>query len=138
LAPFRITTVPLLAAPLFAARHISAKLGRERRMRLKDDTTCKEDLQAGRAWGNLGFKVADEIDRAMCAAEGIAALQRAADLVTLADYATDNIAALDMRVSCGLVTVWVVELQAPAQVHEFDGPDAIADAAAWCRQRGGA
>jgi hypothetical protein len=107
-------------------------------MRLKADTTCKEDLQAGRAWGNLGFKVADEIDRAMCAAEGIAALQRAADLVTLADYATDNIAALDMRVSCGLVTVWVVELQAPAQVHEFDGPDAIADAAAWCRQRGGA
>jgi hypothetical protein len=43
-----------------------------------------------------------------------------------------------MRVTCGLVTVWVVELEAPAQVHEFDGPDAIAEAAAWCRQRGGA
>jgi hypothetical protein len=91
-----------------------------------------------RTWNNVGFGIADQIDRAMCAADGLAALQRAADLVTLADYATDNIAALDMRVSCGLVTVWVVELQAPAQVHEFEGPDAIAEAAAWVRQRGGA
>jgi hypothetical protein len=107
-------------------------------MRLKADTIIEPDLQVGRAWGDLGFKIADEIDRAMCAAEGIAALQRAADLVTLVDYATDNLAALDMRVTCGLVTVWVVELEAPAQVHEFDGPDAIAEAAAWCRQRGGA
>jgi hypothetical protein len=87
-----------------------------------------------RTWNNVGFGIADQIDRAMCAAEGIAALQRAADLVTLVDYATDNLAALDMRVTCGLVTVWVVELQAPVQVHEFDGPDAIAKAAAFVRQ----
>jgi hypothetical protein len=91
-----------------------------------------------RTWNNVGFGIADQIDRAMCAADGLAALQRAADLMALVEHATDNLAALDMRVTCGLITVWIVDLQAPAQVHEFDGPDAIAEAAAWVRQRGGA
>jgi hypothetical protein len=70
----------------------------------------------------------------MCGADGLAALQRACDLAALVDYATDNLAALDMRVTCGLITVWVVDLQAPAQVHEFDGDNAIAEAAAFVRQ----
>jgi hypothetical protein len=104
-------------------------------MRINGDTICKEDLQAGRAWGNLGFKIADEIDRAMCAAEGIAALQRAADLVTLAEFAEvkgncvemyTNHEELNVAVNKGRDGRWCV------------GPDAIAEAAAWCRQRGGA
>jgi hypothetical protein len=54
--------------------------------------------------------------------------------MALVEHATDNLAALDMRVTCGLITVWVVDLQAPAQVHEFDGDNAIAEAAAFVRQ----
>jgi hypothetical protein len=107
-------------------------------MRLKDDSACKEDLQAGRAWGALGFKLADEIDRAMCAAEGIAALQRAADLVTLLD--AGEAGAVEIRVMRGEVKVMVIDSFVPGRgsVLEIEGPDAIAEAAAWCRQRGGA
>jgi hypothetical protein len=99
---------------------------------VRDDHTTNEDLQAGRAWGNLGFKIADEIDRAMCAAEGIAALQRAADLVTLADYAEAG----------GLVELWSGAghffVSVEQTLNAFVGPHAIAEAAAWVRQRGGA
>jgi hypothetical protein len=97
-------------------------------MRLKADTIHKEDLQSTRAWGALGFKIMDEIDRAMCAAEGIAALSRAADLVTLADYG-------------GYVRMWMdIDGQCVAvdDGNRWYGPDAIAEAAAWVRQRGGA
>jgi hypothetical protein len=112
-------------------------------MRLKRDSTCNEDLQAGRAWGALGFKIADEIDRAMCAAEGIAALQRAADLVTLADlpylYALriwhDEKGVQQVRIDGVRESVFNPY---PLIVFARSGPDAIAEAAAWVRQRGGA
>jgi hypothetical protein len=105
-------------------------------MRLKDDSACKEDLQAGRAWGALGFKIADEIDRAMCAAEGLAALQRAADLVTLLD--AGEAGAVELRVIRGDVRIAIVDSFDPAHVRAFEGcGDAvIAEAAAWIRQRG--
>jgi hypothetical protein len=106
-------------------------------MRVKDDCIYKDDLQAGRAWGNLGFKIADAIDREMTSADGIARLERACDLMTLVEHATDNLAALDMRVTCGLITVWIVDLQAPAQVREFNDPGAIEAAAAYARNGGG-
>jgi hypothetical protein len=107
-------------------------------MRLKDDTIIEPDLQVGRAWGDLGFKIADEIDRAMCAAEGIAALQRAADLVTLLD--AGEAGAVEIRVMRGEVKVMVIDSFVPGRgsVLEIEGPDAIAEAAAWVRQRGGA
>jgi hypothetical protein len=107
-------------------------------MRLKDDSACKEDLQAGRAWGALGFKIADEIDRAMCAADGLAALGRAADLVTLLD--AGKAGAVELRVIRGDVRIAIVDSFDPAHVRAFEGcGDAvIAEAAAWCRQRGGA
>jgi hypothetical protein len=106
-------------------------------MRLKADTICNEDLQAARAWGNLGFKIADEIDRAMCAAEGLAALQRAADLVTLLD--AGEAGAVELRVIRGDVRIVVADLIDHNLTMAFEGsPDAIAEAAAWCRQRGGA
>jgi hypothetical protein len=104
-------------------------------MRLKDDSTCKEDLQAGRTWGDLGFKIADEIDRAMCGADGLAALQRAADLVTLCEWAASV---------GGYMQMWTTDKTSQIEIGnravwaEFEGPDAIAEAAAWCRQRGGA
>jgi hypothetical protein len=103
-------------------------------MRLKDDSACKEDLQAGRAWGDLGFKIADEIDRAMCAAEGIAALQRAADLVTLLD--AGEAGAVELRVVRGDVRIAIVDSFDPAHVRAFEGcGDAvIAEAAAWVRK----
>jgi hypothetical protein len=112
-------------------------------MRLKADTTRKEDLQAGRAWGALGFKIADEIDRAMCAADGLAALQRAADLVTLADlpphYAVkmwhDFDGTLQVRIYDRTATEFTPY---PHILCARTGPDAIAEAAAWVRQRGGA
>jgi hypothetical protein len=105
-------------------------------MRLKADTTRKEDLQAGRAWGALGFKIADEIDRAMCAADGLAALQRAADLVTLWEWISTH--------GGGLFPMFVTLNQDGEAVKEFwnwdDASDKswIAEAAAWVRQRGGA
>jgi hypothetical protein len=105
-------------------------------MRLKADTTCKEDLQAGRAWGALGFKIADEIDRAMCAADGIAALSRAADLVTLLD--AGEAGAVELRVMRGDVRVVVADLIDPVFTRAFEGDGALEAAAAWCRQRGGA
>jgi hypothetical protein len=103
-------------------------------MRLKRDSTCKEDLQAGRAWGNLGFKLADEIDRAMCAADGLAALQRAADLVTLVD--AGEAGAVELRVVRGDVRIAIVDSFDPAHVRAFEGcGDAvIAEAAAWVRK----
>jgi hypothetical protein len=110
-------------------------------MRLKADTTCKEDLQAGRAWGALGFKLADEIDRAMTSADGLAALSRAADLVALAD-ATNEYTVLLCQDENGVPHVeindnysYLIEVLEP---KVFSGPDAIAEAAAWVRQRGGA
>jgi hypothetical protein len=92
-------------------------------------------------WNDLGAGIADEIDRAMamCAADSLAALQRAADLVTLAD-ATDRYSVWLGRDENGVPHVQVEkndeqEIDTP---QVFCGPDAIADAAAWCRQRGGA
>jgi hypothetical protein len=105
-------------------------------MRVKDDCIYKDDLQAGRAWGNLGFKIADEIDRAMCAAEGLAALQRAADLVTLLD--AGEAGAVELRVIRGDVRVVVADLIDPVFTRAFEGDGALEAAAAWCRQRGGA
>jgi hypothetical protein len=104
-------------------------------MRLKDDSACKEDLQAGRAWGDLGFKIADEIDRAMCAAEGIAALQRAADLAVLGEWASSVGGYMQMWSTDKMVHI---EIGNRTDAADFNGPDAIAEAAARCRQRGGA
>jgi hypothetical protein len=109
-------------------------------MRLKDDSTCKEDLQAGRAWGNLGFKIADAIDREMTSADGIARLERAADLMALADWAAGG--AVELRE----VRIWqhdgdiYVTLDDPSigKAVGFVAPGALEAAAAWCRQRGGA
>jgi hypothetical protein len=112
-------------------------------MRLKADTTCKEDLQAGRAWGALGFKLMDEIDRAMCAAEGLAALQRAADLVTLADL-PPRYAVKMWHDSDGTMQVRIYDRREsdftpyPHILCARSDPHAIAEAAAWVRQRGGA
>jgi hypothetical protein len=104
-------------------------------MRLNGDST-KIHLQTERTWNNLGFKIADAIDRAMCAADGLAALQRAADLVTLID--AGEAGAVELRVIRGDVRIAIVDSFDPAHVRAFEGcGDAvIAEAAAWIRQRG--
>jgi hypothetical protein len=84
-------------------------------------------------WNDLGAGIADEIDRAMCAAEGIAALGRAADLVALAEYAQAG-GVVEMY---SYVGGFGVSIGLNGHRH-YTGPDAIAEAAAWCRQRGGA
>jgi hypothetical protein len=107
-------------------------------MRLTTDCTVTEDLQAGRAWTAAGWKIADQIDREMCGPDGIARLERAADLVTLLD--AGEAGAVEIRVMRGEVKVMVIDSFVPGRgsVLEIEGPDAIAEAAAWCRQRGGA
>jgi hypothetical protein len=101
--------------------------------------TLYDRVAHDRTWNNVGFGIADQIDRAMCVAEGLAALQRAADLVTLVD-ATDRYSVWLGRDENGVPHVQVEkndeqEIETP---QVFCGPDAIAEAAAWVRQRGGA
>jgi hypothetical protein len=106
-------------------------------MRLNGDST-KIHLQTERTWNNLGFKIMDGIDRDMTGADGIAALQRAADLVTLVD--AGEAGAVELRVIRGDVRIAIVDSFDPARVRAFEGCGnaAIAEAAAWIRQRGGA
>jgi hypothetical protein len=104
-------------------------------MRVKDDCIYKDDLQAGRAWGNLGFKIADAIDREMTSADGIARLERAADLMALLDYAQQG--AVEISIVRGETRVTVIDLLDPdhnRRVCLGDGPQAIAAAVTWCKQ----
>jgi hypothetical protein len=103
---------------------------------VRDDHTIKEDLQAGGAWGDLEAESADEIDRAMCAAEGLAALQRAADLVAIFD--TGEHGAIQISRTKEQLEIVVTDDCDPAHVRLYVGDGALEAAAAWCRQRGGA
>jgi hypothetical protein len=100
-------------------------------MRLTTDCTVTEDLQAGRAWTAAGWKIADQIDREMCAPEGIARLERAAEVMALLDYAQTG--AVEIRMVRGELRVSVVDLIDPAhsRVYVSDTPQAIAAAAEW-------
>jgi hypothetical protein len=108
-------------------------------MRLKDDCTVTEDLQAGRAWTAAGWKIADLIDREMNDDEGLATLQRAADLMTLAELPQGY----ELRMWFGPgkeLQVRIVDRHSsdftpyPQLLFARSGPDAIAKAAAWAKQ----
>jgi hypothetical protein len=96
--------------------------------------TGKEDMQMGRAFTAAGWKIADQIDREMCGAEGIARLERAAQVMALLDYAQTG--AVELRIVRGEVRIAIVDSFDPAHVRAFEGcGDAvIAEAAAWVRK----
>jgi hypothetical protein len=95
--------------------------------------TLYDRVAHDRTWNNVGFGIADQIDRAMCAAEGIAALQRAVDLATLAEVAKYGYVVMGEDREA-----FFIEIKHKRDWKRFRGPDAIAEAAAWVRQRGGA
>jgi hypothetical protein len=91
------------------------------------------DHAAASAWIAPGRQIARMVDADMCSPDGLAELQRAADLVTLASLPDGY--AVRMWNYRGESTVAIDERSGPTIA--FIGPTAIAEAAAWCREVAG-